>query len=167
MYFTNDNHMFYDLERHRYVIKPEAVRDEYSIELISALDTSGSINSRKTVEALLKRASTTIYNYIYTKHPGEVEYWTYRLVKHPEYRLPLQDAMAELVYYWLMSNNDLTIQSGISIDTGKLFEKIDSLRNQVPISVENILYNADITTRIRTPYDQDYVNDKPLKGVSW
>jgi hypothetical protein len=159
--------MNYDLERHRYILKPEAVRDLYAIELIQALDTSGSISARKTVEALLNRASSTIYNFIYTKHPNEVEYWTYRLVKHPEYRTVIKDAMAELVYYWLTNNNDLSIQSGISIDAGKLFDRIDSLRNTVPVSVEQMLYNAGITFRARTPYDGEYVADKANKGVTW
>jgi hypothetical protein len=167
MYFTNDFHMNYDLERHRYVLKPEAIRDLYAIELISALDTSGSISARKTVEAMLNRASSTVYNFIYSKHPNEVEYWTYRLVKHSEYRRVIEDAMAELVYYWLTNNNDLSIQSGISINAGKLFERIDALRNTVPVSVEQMLYNSGITVRARTPYDADYVADKATKGTNW
>jgi hypothetical protein len=165
--YTNDSHAYYDLVSHFYVLRPEYIRDEYSIELISALDSSGSINARKTAEAFLRRASRTLYNYIYSKHPGEVEYWTWRLVNKEEYRQIILEALGELVYSWLTNNNDMTIQNGISIDTGKLFERIDQIKNQVPLSVEQLLYNAGITVRARTDFDADYANDKVNKGETW
>jgi len=165
--YTNDSHAYYDLNSHFYVIRPEYIRDEYSIELISALDSSGSINGRRTAEAFLRRASRTLYNYIYSKHPGEVEYWTWRLVNKPEYRQTILEALGELVYSWLLSNNDLTIQNGVSIDAGKLFERIDAVKNQVPLAVEQLLYNSGITVRARTDFDSEYSDDKINKGVSW
>jgi hypothetical protein len=165
--YTNDAHAYYDLTSHFYVIRPEYIRDEYSIELISALDSSGSINARKTAEAFLRRASRTLYNFIYANHPGEVEYWTWRLVNKPEYRQVIMEALGELVYSWLLSNNDLTIQNGVSIDAGKLFERIDAVKNQVPLAVENLLYNAGITVRARTSFDSEYAADKVNKGVTW
>jgi hypothetical protein len=166
-FFTNDNWAYYDLNSHRYVLKPEYIRDNYSIELTSALDLTGSINARAAVENLLKRASRVMYNYIYSHHPGQVEYMTYRLAKHPEYRKQLLEAMGELVYSWIINNNDLSIQNGVSIDLGKLYERLDAIKNQVPVIVEEILYNSDITTRARWEYDSSYAEDKVLKGITW
>jgi len=166
-YFTNDSWAYYDLNAHRYVLKPEYIRDNYSLELIDALDLTGSINSQVAIQNLLKRASRVIYNYIYSHHPGNVEYTTYRLVKNPEYRKLILEAMGELVYSWLINNNDLSIQNGISVDLGKLYERIDAIKNQVPVVVEEILYNADITTRAKWPYDEQYQEDKSLKSIEW
>ena len=139
MYYTNTNWSYYDLNKHRYVLKPEYIRDNYSIELMDALDTTGSINARKAVEGLLKRASSVLYNYILSHHPGQVEYMIYRLVKHSEYRTTIEEAMGELVFSWLINNNDLTIQNGISIDAGKLYERIDAMKNAVPVSVDYVI----------------------------
>lgn len=166
-YFTNDTAAYYDLNAHRYVLKPEYIRDNYSVELINSLDFTGSISAQAAIQNFLKRASRTVYQYIYSHHPGNVEYITYRLAKHPEYRATLLEAMGELIYSWLINNNDLTIQNGIAIDTGKLFERLDAARNQVPLSVEQMLYNADITSRVRWPYDEDYEADKATKNVDW
>jgi hypothetical protein len=166
-YFTNDNWAYYDLNAHRYILKPEQIRDNYSIELIQVLDATGAINAQAVVNSFLKRASRVLYNYIYSHHPGNVEYITYRLAKHPEHRPVILEAMGELVYSWILNNNDLTIQNGIAIDTGKLYERLDAIKNQVPVSVEEILYNAGITLRARWNYDSQYQLDKPLKGVDW
>jgi hypothetical protein len=166
-YYTNDSWSYYDLHAHRYILKPEYIRDNYSLELVQVLDSTGAINSQAVVNSFLKRASRVMYNYIYSKHPGSVEYISYRLVKHPQYRAVLLEAMGELVYSWIINNNDLTIQNGISIDTGKLYERLDAAKNQVPLSVENILYNAEITMRARWPYDSQYEIDKPKKSIDW
>jgi hypothetical protein len=167
VYYTNDNWSYYDLNTHRYVLKPEYIRDNYGIELISALDTTGAINAVSVVNNFLKRASRVLYSYIFNQHSGQVEYMRYRLVKHPEYRHILLEAMGELVYSWLINNNDLSIQNGISIDTGKLYERLDAAQNQVPIVVQEILYNEGITWRARWTFDKEYEDDKIYKGIDW
>jgi hypothetical protein len=166
-YYTNDSWSYYDLNAHRYVLKSEYIRDNYSIELISALDTTGAINAQAAVNNFLKRASRVLYNYIFNYHPGQVEYVRYRLVKHPEYRQVILEAMGELIYSWLINNNDLAIQNGISIDTGKLYERLDAMQNQVPVIVEEMLYNQGITLRARWNQDNEYENDKILKNIEW
>ena len=125
--------------RHMYVLKPEYMRDNYSIELASVLDTTGSINGKQAVLGFIKRASQVLYNYIYKHHPTQKEYIEYRLVRYPEYRDSLMEALGELIYSWLINNNDLSIQNGISIDLGKLYDRIDAQINTVPVAVENIL----------------------------
>jgi hypothetical protein len=166
-YYTNDSWSYYDLTAHRYVLKSEYIRDNYAIELIQALDTTGSINADAVVRNFLKRASRVLYNYIFMHHPGQVEYMRYKLVKQPEYKQIILEAMGELVYSWLINNNDLAIQNGISIDTGKLYDRLDAMKNQVPVSVEEILYNEGITTRARWNYDNEYEQDKVLKSIEW
>ena len=166
-YFTTDNWAYYDLKRHMYVLKPEFIRDNYSIELLAALDTTGSHNAKKAVEGFLRRASMVMYNYIYRHHQGQVEYMRYRLARYPEYRFTLLEGLGELVYSWIINNNDLTIQNGVSIELGKLYERLDAIENTVPVSTRDILYNGDITTRYRWTYDQEFEDDKPAKGLSW
>jgi len=167
-YYTNDNWVYYDLNAHRYVLKPEYMRDNYSVDLINSLDLSGSgTTAQSAVQNLLKRASRVIYNYIYSHHPGNVEYTTYRIVKDPKYKNTIVEAMGELVYSWLINNNDLSIQNGISVDLGKLYDRIDSMKNQVPVIVEEILYSGDIITRMKWPFDSEYEADKITKGISW
>jgi hypothetical protein len=162
--------MYYDLNNHRYVLKPEYFRDQYSIELIDQLDTSGSINARQAVEGLLKRASMMIYNYIYQHNPHQKDYFEYRLVKYSSmYRNGVKEAMGELVYFWLTNNNDLSIQTGINIDLGKIFDRIDINRNVIPQAVELILSRYDIITRAkwRLESDSNYSQDKDDKGIDW
>ena len=166
-YFTNDNWSYFDIKKHMYVLKPEYMRDNYSIELANVLDTTGSINGKQAVLGFLKRASMVLYNYIYRHHPGQRDYIQYRLVRYPEYRDAIMEALGELIYSWLINNNDLTIQNGISIDMGKLYDRIDAQINAVPVSVQNILYNAGITTRAMWDIDEDYLEDLPAKGLSW
>lgn len=168
--FTNDNHMYYDMNTHRYVLKPEYFRDTYSIELIEQIDTSGSINARQAVEGLLKRASSILYNYIYQHNQFQKDYLEYRLVKYgSQYREALKEAMGELVYYWLTNNADLTIQSGVNVEAGKIFTKRDIAQNTIPHSSENILMTAGVLSRAKWRVDNDpnYNEDKPDRGIDW
>lgn len=166
-YYTNDSWAYYDLNAHRYVLKAEYMKDNYSIELISALDTTGAINAQAAVNNFLKRASRVLYSYIFQYHPAQTEYMTYKLAKDSHYRLIILEAMGELVYSWLINNNDLAIQNGVGIDAGKLYERIDARQNTVPVSVENILYNSGITWRARWTEDIEYEEDKLEKGITW
>jgi hypothetical protein len=161
--------MYYDLKNHRYVLKPEYIRDTYAIELAAALDTSGSINARKAVEGFLKRASMVLYNYIYQHNPSQKEYVEYRMAKFPDAREKIQEAMGELVYYWLMNNVDLTLHSGINVETGKLYNRADINLNTVPHSVELILSSAKLLSRSRfiIELDQEYIQDKDYYGIDW
>ena len=89
---------------------------------MDALDTTGSINARKAVEGLLKREPAQFYIItFFLIMEGQVEIYDIQLVKRSEYRTTIEEAMGELVFCWLINNNDLTTTNGISIDAGESY----------------------------------------------
>ena len=99
--------MYYDLNKHRYILTPEALNDDYGIDLAATLRTSGDSNPDTLPERFLKRVSLIVYNYIYSwaQDKDASEY----VFSDPEYRETIKEAMEELAYAWLTSNSDPSV----------------------------------------------------------
>ena len=167
MYFTNDDDAYYDTKRHIYVLKPEFIRDNYAIELKTELDLEGSTTTKTAIAGFLRRASQTLYKFILTHHPEDPEYMTYRLARYEDYRPIILEALGELVYFQLLSRNDTSIQTGMNMRTGTTYTKAEAFQWEVPLSVQQLLYNNKITLRAKWSYDDEYLNDESVKGIDW
>jgi len=133
--YINDEYMIYDLNKHRYILTPEALEKDYSINLAQTLDTDDSSDPERVPELFLDRCSKIIYTYIYSwaSERDKTEY----IIANEKYRETIKDAMEEYVYSLLLNNKEPNL-----LFSGKTIADLE-----LPPSVQNILRTSGILFR--------------------
>lgn len=147
--YKNSNKMKYNLSKHRYILTPEAMEQDYGIQLLDVLDSDGDISPETLPDRFLDRLSLIFYNYLYSwaKDKNKTEY----VLSLPRYREGIENGMKELCYAWLMNNTDPSVYF-----TGNSLKSIE-----VPPAVQTILLNEGLIFRgdfYNMP--NDYLNTK-------
>jgi hypothetical protein len=150
----NNEYITYDIKRHRHIITAEYMRDEYGVELAGVLDSTGDINPATLPERWLNQVSIIIHNYIY-RYAKNKKITEYKLAMEDDWIDCLQEAMGQLALSLLLTNNNISLLTGISIQDGKKVGRMDIMQNVVPVNVEDILRNGGLLFR-GTFYGFDY-----------
>ena len=105
--YTQTEDMQYNLFKHRYILTVDGFARKYGIQLSDVLNTEGDIDPDTLPERFLDRVSMYVYQYIYiwSQNKDEKEY----IISLQKYRQPIEDAMGELAYSWLLSNTDPSV----------------------------------------------------------
>lgn len=64
-YPYNDDYMYFDSDRNRYILTQKCVLDKYGVDLESALSERKAVNAQVMVQAFLREVSDDIYDYIH------------------------------------------------------------------------------------------------------
>ena len=142
----NNEYITYDIDKHRHTITEEYMRDEYGIELSGVLDGTGDINPATLPQRWLNQVSIIIHNYIY-RYAKNKKVTEYKLATDDEWIDCLQEAMGQLALSLLLTNNNISLLTGISIQDGKKVDREDIIKNIVPVNVEDILRNGGLLFR--------------------
>lgn len=153
MNYYDDEYMFYDIRKHRYILYPDALQNLYGINLIDVLDSDSDIDPETLPERFLDRASLILYTYMYSwaENKDKTEY----VLSLEGKREGIKDAMLEYVYSLLMNNTDPSI-----FFTGNSLRAVE-----VPPNVQTILLNNGLIFRGR--YYNLPNNFKELRGVEY
>lgn len=132
----SDDYMTYDYNMHRYVLTDKAVLDLLGENLNIILNNP----SPETKNALLKKISNTVYNYILTASMSP-DYIEYILAMDVDLRPMIQDMLVSQVEYTL-TNGAVENFSGVNISKGSYIE-LDKIRNgqQVSMTVVQLANN--------------------------
>ena len=135
--YTDSGNMIYDLNKHRYILTPDAIQEVYGINLADALDSDSDISPETLPDRFLERASKILYNYMYSwaEDKSATEYF----LSLPRNREAIEEAQLEYVYSLLMNNTDPSI-----FFTGNALHAIE-----VPPNVQTILLNNGLIFRGR------------------
>lgn len=127
----NDDLMHYDYKAHRYVLKPEAVRNDLGINLSEVLNNLGDTNPSTLPERFLNDVSQKLYSYIYKFSPQKylIEY---RLAKDPYCRDLIYECLCNEVKYTL-KNGDFWNYAGVNLSKAQAMP-LDALRNEGMVS---------------------------------
>ena len=142
----NDNYIKYDISTHRHTITEEYMRDEYGVELAGVLDSTGDINPATLPERWLNQVSILLHNYIY-RYAKNRKITEYKLAMEDDWIDCLQEAMGQLALSLLLTNNNISLLTGINIQEGKKVDREDIIQNVVPVNVEDILRNGGLLYR--------------------
>ena len=142
----NNEYITYDIKRHRHTITEEYMRDEYGVELAGVLDSTGDINPATLPERWLNQVSIIIHNYIY-RYAKNKKVTEYKLATDDNWIDCLQEAMGQLALSLLLTNNNISLLTGINIQEGKKVDREDIIQNVVPVNVEDILRNGGLLYR--------------------
>lgn len=138
----DNNEMFYNKRKHRYVLTEECVLEDMNIDLGVVLNTSDVADVANAASKLLDRVSMLIYGYIYKTVP--FRYKTERaLALEDENRQPLYDAMKEQLLY-MLNNGDFSNLSGINLDNGMVIEQSILRGAEIAPIAKDILIDAGI-----------------------
>lgn len=138
----DNNEMFYNKRKHRYVLTEECVLEDMNIDLGVVLNTSDVADVANAASKLLDRVSMLIYGYIYKAVP--FRYKTERaLALEDENRQPLYDAMKEQLLY-MLNNGDFSNLSGINLDNGMVIEQSILRGAEIAPIAKDILIDAGI-----------------------
>ena len=109
---TITTEMFYDYDKHLYILDIEYVKDKLGIDFI---ETEGSLTKGKDK---LYQISRTIYNFIY-KHTHYKQFMEYRLAFDETLRPIIQSVLEEQCRYEDKMNAEyLAMQSGVNVLNG-------------------------------------------------
>lgn len=135
--YTDSGNMIYDLNKHRYILTPEAIQEVYGINLVDALDSDSDASPETLPDRFLERASKILYNYMYSwaEDKAATEYF----LSLPRNREAIEEVQLEYVYSLLMNNTDPSI-----FFTGNALNAIE-----VPPNVQTILLNNGLIFRGR------------------
>lgn len=125
-YPLSDDKMFYDYDKHRYILTEKCVLDELNVDLAYRLKTKGNAYSENYASTVLDQISLQVYNFIY-QHNSQWLYVQMLLAKAPSARQVIKEAMKQQVLYFLM-NGALDKYSGVDIRKGSAMS-LDSIRN--------------------------------------
>lgn len=133
--YSNTNRMFYNINKHRYILTPDAIEQTYGIQLLDVLDSDGDISPDTLPERFLDRASKMLYTYMYSwaEDHDKTEY----VLSLPKNRDGIEEAMEEYVYSLLMNNTDPSVYF-----TGNSLNAVE-----VPPNVQTILLNNGLIFR--------------------
>lgn len=138
----DNNEMFYNKRKHRYVLTEECVLEDMNIDLGVVLNTSDVADVANAASKLLDRVSMLIYGYIYKTVP--FRHKTERaLALEDENRQPLYDAMKEQLLY-MLNNGDFSNLSGINLDNGMVIEQSILRGAEISPIAKDILIDAGI-----------------------
>ena len=142
----NNEYITYDINKHRHTITEEYMRDEYGVELAGVLDSTGDINPATLPQRWLNQVSILLHNYIY-RYAKNKKVTEYKLATDDNWIDCLQEAMGQLALSLLLTNNNISLLTGISIQDGKKVDREDIVKNIVPVNVEDILRNGGLLFR--------------------
>lgn len=142
IYPLDDTAMTYDLTRHMYILNNDYVLNELGIDLLRDLNATKDPKRSSIAERHLKRASTLIYNFIYSFARNDAkDYIEFGCAKNPNWREPIQQALEEQVIF-MRPNPDTSQTRGVNIMAGTKM----ALKREDAISplAQDILQNAGI-----------------------
>lgn len=142
----NNEYITYDINKHRHTITAEYMRDEYGVELAGVLDSTGDINPATLPERWLNQVSILLHNYIY-RYAKNRKITEYKLAMEDDWIDCLQEAMGQLALSLLLTNNNISLLTGINIQEGKKVDRDDITKNVIPVNVEDILRNGGLLFR--------------------
>ena len=138
----DNNEMFYNKRKHRYVLTEECVLEDMNIDLSVVLNTSDVADVANAAGKLLDRVSMLVYSYIYKIVP--FRYKTERaLALEEENRLPLYEAMKEQLLY-MLNNGDFSALAGINLENGTVIDSARLRGAEVSPIAKDILIDAGI-----------------------
>lgn len=138
----DDTAMTYDLTRHQYILDADYVYNEMGIDLLRDLNAQEDPKRSSIIERHLKRASSLIYNFIYSFNRNDnKDYVEFMLAKNIDWREPIQQALEEQVIF-MRPNPDTSQTRGVNLMKGT---KLQTKREDAisPLA-QDILQNAGI-----------------------
>lgn len=97
-YPYNDDYMYFDNERNRYVLTSKCVLDKYGIDMESALSERKAVNAQIMAQAFLREVSDDIYDYIH-EHNADTHRQDTLIAFVPSLRNIIQTAMEKQFLY--------------------------------------------------------------------
>ena len=141
MAFDN-NEMFYDKRKHRYILTTECVLEDMNIDLGVVLNTSDVADTANAAKNLLDRVSMLVYRYIYKVVP--FRYKAERaLALEDEYRAPICEAMKEQLLY-ILNNGDFSALSGVNLESGMVIDQARLREAEIAPIARDILIDAGV-----------------------
>lgn len=137
-YPFDDDYMYYDFHKHRYVLTLKDVEENLDIDLVARL-------RRETqADKILRQVSSHVYNYIHSTNSVFASAKDFVIAKTLSGRAIIQEAMEEQLIYMLM-NGDLHRSTdkekrALAMDD----EAIDILSQLIPEIGCNLLYGGRI-----------------------
>lgn len=142
----NNKYIYYEKDAHRHILSADYMRDKYSITLDSVLDTTGDIAPETAPQRFLNQVSLTIHGYIY-RHSKNMKVTEYLLANNDDYIDCLQEAMGQLAYSMLLQNTNISILTGVNLESGKEVDRAVIREETVPVNVEDILRRGGLLYR--------------------
>lgn len=116
-YPFSDDYMFYDYERHRYVLTKQSALDFLGIDLAERINAHGGDKDLQ-VQYILRQVSDIIYGFIYSCNSNN-KLQEYICAKHPNAREKIKNAMLQQLQYMIF-NGDLTKFGGVDSRRGTI-----------------------------------------------
>ena len=132
-YPFDDEIMTYDYITHRYVLTERGVFNELGVNLDAILNASGDANPSALATRILKRASETVYLWLY-KDSWNAQWLEYVLATLPSLRATVKEMLQSQLLY-MLANGDLGLYSGVNIAKGQAMNIAD-LRGRARIAPE-------------------------------
>lgn len=148
----DDDSMFYDFDKHRYILTEEHVR-QMGIDLSLVLNTDFSPMPASVPALFLDRVSKLVYSNIYRYGRSKKEK-EYLLACNPELREVIRDAMLERVAY-VVDSGDMSTKTGALIQQGTRIDVKDLVAS---VEEEAILRSVGLLHR----GDYQFVKDETL-----
>lgn len=142
----NNKYIYYEKDAHRHILTADYMRDKYSISLDSVIDTTGDIAPETAPKRFLNQVSLTTYGYIY-RYSKNMKVTEYLLANNDDYIDCLQEAMGQLAYSMLLQNTNISILTGVNLESGKEVDRATIREDTIPVSVEDILRRGGLLYR--------------------
>jgi hypothetical protein len=148
--FTNDKYMTYDIEKHQYILTPQALLDLKGVDLSAIFNEDQDVQT----QAFLLRVSQAVYGYALglAQDPMLTQY----MLSLPSFRTDLRDALAEQAF-------DIALNR---TDPGAFFSG-QGINELVTPIVRSMMLNSGIAFRgtyARNSYPADWMDSK---GTAW
>jgi hypothetical protein len=140
-YPFNDNDLTYDFNTHRYTLTKQYMLNN-GMNLDELLESTGDANKNTLPARFLRRVSDLVYEHIYSFNHDMLAV-EYELAKNPQVREKIKRVLLEQAMY-MISNGDLTIESGISILELRYMNTSKIMSAGLSAQVEKMLANLGI-----------------------
>ena len=149
----DNNEMFYDKRKHRYVLTEECVLEDMNIDLNVVLNTSDVADVANAPRKLLERVSMLVYGFIYKLVP--YRYKTERMLAlDDEYRDYILEAMQEQLLY-ILNNGDFSGLTGVNLDSGMVIDQRAMRTAEISPIAKDILITSGIINVSIKKYERD------------
>lgn len=148
MIINEINGLNYDADLHMYILDKNYFTMRTAISLEAVLKQGSSSNITAVVNSYLTRASTVLYNTIFSFNPGSKLELRYLIATERELGETIRESLIELVNYWIVNGLDSSIINPIvNLDVERTVPTIsqDILKSAVlPESVKEMFHSEGL-----------------------
>lgn len=130
----------YNKEFHYYILDRDYYTERTATNLEEVLRSDNSTSIDTVVTAFLQRASTTLYDYMYSFNPRFKKYLQYEFCHEDEYVVMIRECLLDMVNYWVLNGLDPTMMNPI-LNT--------NVENNVPFLTEEQMKEASIPVSVK------------------